>query len=554
MSTQTIEGRGLLRDPLKNKDLAFTQEERDHLRLHGFLPAHEVNLDEQCKRAYQQLLKKDNDLEKHIFLRNLQDTNEVLFYALLTRHIDEMMPLVYTPVVGAGCIHFSHIYRHPRGLFVSYPIQDKMEDLFNHTCYDGVKAIVVTDGERILGLGDQGANGMGIPIGKLSLYTACAGIHPAQTLPITLDVGTNNLQNLNDPLYVGWHHERIRGADYDAFIDQFVQVVMKRFPHVLLQWEDFAQQNANPILSRYRDKLCTFNDDIQGTAAVAVGTLLAAVQITGVPLKAQRIAVLGGGSAGCGISSLILTAMQEEGLSEQEARDRFFIIDRNGLLCEEQTDLLPFQKPFAKARSSYSQWQLNNPNQISLQDVIHHAHPTVLIGVSGVANAFTESIIKEMAKHVDRPIIFPLSNPTSHAEATPINLLAWTANKAIIGTGSPFAPVSINGKLHAIDQTNNSYIFPGMGLGLIASKAARVTDKMFMIAAKTLASTSPAATNKQGNLLPKLTDIRAVSLKIAENIAIEAFKEGLTPYKSEEAILESVKKHVWEPAYGPISE
>lgn len=541
--------RDLIRDPLQNKGLAFTQSDREQFHLHGFLPFHEANLDEQCHRAYDQITAKQTDLEKHIFLRALQDANEVLFYALLTRHIEEMMPLVYTPVVGEACTSFSHIYRHPRGLFVSYPLKDKMESLFNHACFDDVRAIVVTDGERILGLGDQGANGMGIPIGKLSLYTACAGIHPAQTLPVMLDVGTHNEDNLKDPLYIGWHHERIRGADYDAFIDQFVHTVMKRFPHVLLQWEDFAQQNANPILERYRDKLCTFNDDIQGTAAVAVGTLLAAIQITGVPLKEQRIAVFGGGSAGCGISSLIVTAMMEEGLSEKEARDRFYLVDRYGLLRENQTNLLPFQRPFAKAASTYSHWKPANPNQLSLQDVIHHVHPTVLIGVSGVANAFTQPLITEMAQHVERPIIFPLSNPTSHAEAIPSDLLAWTNNRAIIGTGSPFAPVSINGKYRSIDQTNNSYIFPGLGLGLIASRASRVTEKMFMIAAKTLASMSPSKQNKEANLLPKLTDIREVSLQIAEQVAIEAWKEGLTPFKDEATLKQAISDQVWKPLY-----
>jgi malate dehydrogenase (oxaloacetate-decarboxylating) len=549
MSTSMPHGRMLLRDPLKNKDVAFTFAERDKLKLHGFLPAHESNINEQCIRAYHQLQKKESDIEKHIFLRNLQDTNEVLFYALITRHIEEMLPLVYTPVVGDGCLQFSHIYRHPRGLFVSYPLQDRMEELFAHPCFDHVRVIVVTDGERILGLGDQGANGMGIPIGKLSLYTACAGIHPNQTLPVMLDVGTNNAKILNEPLYIGWHHERIRGAEYDQFIEKFVTTVEKRFPHVLLQWEDFAQQNANPILAQYRDRLCTFNDDIQGTAAVAVGTLLAAIQVTGIPLQEQKIAILGGGSAGCGISHLIVQAMQEAGLSDQAARERIYIVDRLGLLRNEQKDLQSFQKPFVKSQKDYGSWDIQDPKFISLFDVVKNYQPTVLIGVSGVAHAFKQNIIEEMAKHVERPIIFPLSNPTSHAEATPEQLSQWTHGRAIIGTGSPFPPLSLNGTLRTVDQTNNAYIFPGLGLGLIAAKARHVTDKMLMLAARTLAENSPAAINRNAPLLPTFNDIRHVSLKIAETVALEAFHTGLTPYEDQSSLIQSIKDHVWEPHY-----
>lgn len=541
--------RTLLRDPLLNKDLAFTQQERDQLTLHGFLPINQVSLEEQCERAYLQFSVKPTPIEKHIYLRNLQDTNEVLFYALITHHIEEMLPIVYTPVVGEGCIQFSHIYRHPRGLFVGYPLKNKIKTLFDHRCYDGVKAIVVTDGERILGLGDQGANGMGIPIGKLSLYTACAGIHPAHTLPVMLDVGTNNPKNLGDPLYVGWHHERIRGAEYEAFIEEFVNVVIERFPHILLQWEDFAQQQANPILQTYRHKLCTFNDDIQGTAAVVAGTLFAAIQATGTSLKEQRIAVLGAGSAGCGISSLIHAAMKEEGLNDTEAYDRFFLIDQKGLLREEEKNLLNFQRPFAKNRNTYSQWKLENPSLITLSDVIHNVHPTILIGVSGQCHVFTETLIKDMHTYVDRPIIFPLSNPNSHAEAAPQDLLDWTQGKAIIGTGSPFPPVTVKGATRIVDQINNVYIFPGMGLGLIASQAKEVTDRMFMIAAKTLAANSPSKQNKNANLLPSLRDIRKVSFDIGLAVAQEALREGLSPIKNEKTLEEHVHKQVWEPKY-----
>ncbi|MCX7116094.1 MAG: NAD-dependent malic enzyme [Gammaproteobacteria bacterium] len=543
------EGRAILRNPLKNKDIAFTQQERDKLGLHGLLPAHESTLEEQCRRAHDQILKKDTDLEKHIYLRVLQDTNEVLFYALLTRHIEEMMPLVYTPTVGAGCVYFSHIYRHPRGLFLSYPLKDRMKEFFAHPSYDSIKTIVVTDGERILGLGDQGANGMGIPIGKLSLYTACAGIHPATTLPIMLDVGTNNPKHLADPLYIGWHHERIQGKAYDDFIDQFVTTIKERFPHVLLQWEDFAQQNANPILARYRDQLCTFNDDIQGTAAVTTGTLLAAINVTQLPLTEQRIAVLGAGSAGCGISSMMMRAMCEQGLTEAQARERFFLIDRGGVLQDTQPHLFPFQQPFAKSANTFSTWKLSDPNHVSLEDVIRNIHPTVLIGVSGQASVFTEPLIKDMAAHVKRPVIFPLSNPTSHCEATPHDLLTWTQGRAIIGTGSPFAPVKYGDETFSIAQTNNAYIFPGLGLGALAAKASRVSDSMFMAAATTLAEMSPAKLDPKAPLLPRLNTIREVSKQIAFAVAKAAFKEGLSVYQKESELEAAVEKFIWEPVY-----
>ena len=391
---------------------------------------------------------------------------------------------------------------------------------------------------------------MGISIGKLSLYTACAGIHPSQTLPLMIDVGTNNPTYLNDPLYIGWHHPRITGAAYDAFIEQVVCAIKKRFPHVLLQWEDFAQQNANPILHRYRNQLCTFNDDIQGTAAVTVGTLLSAIHVTKIPLTAQRIAILGGGSAGCGISELLVTAMKDAGLSEKAARDCFFLVDKQGLLCDSQPNLLPFQRPFAKSAQDYGHWRCASPDFISLKDVVHHVHPTILIGVSGVASAFTEEIIRDMAAHVERPIIFPLSNPTSHAEATPSDLLVWTDERAIVGTGSPFEPIMLRNKTQRrIAQTNNAYIFPGMGLGLMASRTTAVTDQMFMTAAKVLASASPTHFHAQETLLPPLHQSRKLALQIAEHIALEALSAGLTPFEDEKTLLASVKQQIWDPVY-----
>lgn len=540
----------LMSNPLLNKGMAFSLEERAAFGLLGLLPPHVADIETQRERSYLAVQSKPNDLEKYIYLRDLQDSNETLFYNLLSNHIQELLPIVYTPTVGLGCQRFSHVYRRPRGVFIAYPYRDKISTILANSRFDQVRAIVVSDGERILGLGDQGAGGMGIPIGKLALYTACAGIHSAATLPILLDTGTNNPALRNDPLYVGWQHERVRGDDYDNFIDAFVTAVKKRFPHVLLQWEDFAQVNADPILQRYRDQLCTFNDDIQGTAAVAAGTLFAAMHVTGIPLRDQRIVIVGAGSAGCGISNLIVQAMMADGLSESQARQRFFLIDRAGLLTEKTPALLAFQQPFAQSLARISEWKNIDPNNITLEDVVKNVHPTLLIGVSGQPGIFTESIVREMAAHVERPVIFPLSNPPSRCEAIPLDLMRWTNEKAIISTGSPFPDLIKNGRPFHVDQTNNCYIFPGMGLGLIAVRAKRVTDKMFMAAAKALAATSPAQTNPDANLLAPLSDIRRVSLQIAIAVAKEALAAGLAEPPKEE-----LEKHIhdwmWTPAYLP---
>jgi len=549
-----ISGYSLISSPLLNKGMAFSKHEREEFDLLGLLPPGETTLATQRKRSYEACKSKTSDLEKYIYLRDLQDSNETLYYSLLCEHIPEFMPIVYTPTVGLGCQRFSHIYRRPRGLFISYPDIDRIDTILASPRLKNVKIIVVSDGERILGLGDQGAGGMGISIGKLALYTVCAGIYPADTLPILLDTGTNNPDLLSDPLYIGWHHERIRGKEYDDFIDAFVKAVKKRFPHVLLHWEDFAQQNANPILERYRDKLCTFNDDIQGTAAVAVGTLLSAIQVTGTPLSDQRIAVFGGGSAGCGISSLILKAMIAEGLSEKEARSRFFIIDRQGLLLDTMNDLLPFQKPFAQDKNKVASWNCENPYEISLSDVVKNVRPTLLIGVSGQAGAFTEEIVREMATHVERPVIFPLSNPTERSEATPADLMKWTREKAIIGTGSPFKDITKHGKPFRVDQTNNCYIFPGLGLGLIAVNAKLITETMFMTAAKALAECSPAKIDPEANLLPPLNDIREVSFKVALAVAKEAIASGLADVDSTENLENRIRGLMWKPEYLPYKK
>jgi malate dehydrogenase (oxaloacetate-decarboxylating) len=544
-----LSGYELLNDPLLNKGTAFTEAERDEFELHGLLPPHVAELNYQVMRRHDAFRAQGTDIERYTFLRGLQDSNETLFYALLTRNIEEMMPVVYTPTVGLGCQRFSHIFRKPRGLFLSYPHKDDIRRILANRRFDNVEAIVVSDGERILGLGDQGAGGMGIPIGKLSLYTACAGLHPSTTLPIILDVGTDNREHLDDPLYIGWQNERVRGEDYDDFIETFVSAVSERWPHVLLHWEDFAIGNANRLLTKYRDRLCTFNDDIQGTAAIAVGTLLSAINVTGTPLTEQRIAVLGAGSAGTGICSLLLRAMTEAGLTEAQARSRFYLVDRDGLLIEGMNGLQPFQTPFAQKRTDLAHWTLATAERIGLGDVIANAHPSVLIGTSGQPHAFHEAAVRAMGDRVRRPVIFPLSNPTERAEATPHDILEWTEGRAVIGTGSPFPAVQRDGHAFRIDQTNNAYVYPGIGLGAIAARAPRISDGMFLEAARVIAAMSPAKHDPQANLLPPLTEIRELSFHVAVAVAQRAQADGLADPTSDAELTNAIRAKMWEPVY-----
>jgi malate dehydrogenase (oxaloacetate-decarboxylating) len=544
-----LSGFDLINSPRLNKGTAFTEEERAAFDLFGLLPPHVGSLDQQRQRRVKAFHAQPNAFAQYAFMRDLQDANETLFYSLITHNIAEMLPIVYTPTVGEGCQRFSEIWRKPRGLFLSYPEQEHLEHILAHPRYNGIKCIVVSDGERILGLGDQGAGGMGIPIGKMALYTALAGIPPEACLPILLDVGTDNQERLADPLYIGWRHERIRGAEYDAFIERFVAAVKKRWPHVLLQWEDFAGNNAARLLDRYRNQLCTFNDDIQGTAAVATATLLAAINVTGIPLKEQRIAIVGFGSAGLGIAGLILSAMEDDGLSAEEARQRFYAIDRDGLLVEGAENLRPQQQPFARSQAEVQEWKRSGKKtEIGLEDVVRNAGITVLIGVSGQPGVFSEEAVRAMARNAERPVIFPLSNPTSRSEATPQQLLDWTAGKALVGTGSPFDPVTVNGQQVTIDQTNNSYIFPGLALGIIASQARYVSDGMIQAAAKALAELSPTRTDKAASLLPPLETIRDVSRHVAEAVARQAIEEGLAGIGVAE-LPQHLEDNIWEPLY-----
>ena len=547
-------GMNLLDAPLLSKGTAFTQTERTGFGLHGLLPAEVETLEQQVVRAYEAYQRKDEDLERHIYLRALQDTNEVLFYKLLLDHIEEMTPIVYTPTVALACEQFSHIYRRPRGLFISYPLRDSLAELLRNRPNKDVDVIVVTDGERILGIGDQGAGGLGIPIGKLSLYTLIGGIRPERTLPIVLDVGTNNSERLNDPEYLGWRHERITGQAYFDFVDQFVQAVKQELPGTCLQWEDFATPHARPILQRYRDELLTFNDDIQGTAAVALGAALGAVKVTGKTLKEQQIVMLGAGSAGIGVADGLRAAMKGEGLTEDEARSRFWVIDKNGLLQSARKDLTSEQSVYAQPEGRVSAWPRTSDGHIGLADVIGQIKATILIGLSTVGGAFSEPIVREMARKVDRPIIFPLSNPTSKSEAKAEDLILWTDGRALVASGSPFAPVSFKGRKIPIAQCNNVYIFPAMGLAVVASGARRVTEPMMLAAARALGANSPALKDPSASLLPPLPDIRRVAADIAVAAGIEAQGDGVAPKLSEDELRRRVQETQWTPIYPNFAE
>ncbi len=538
----------LLETPLLNKGSAFTREERHYFNLEGLLPHNIESIEEQSERAYQQFCAHSNDMDKHIYLRNIQDTNETLYFKLVSDHLEEIMPIIYTPTVGAACEQFSKIYRRKRGLFISYPEIDRIEDMLQNATKQNVKVIVVTDGERILGLGDQGIGGMGIPVGKLALYTACGGISPAYTLPVVLDVGTNNPSLINDPMYMGWRNPRISGEDYYEFVEKFIDAVKRRWPDVLLQFEDFAQANAMPLLERYRDELCCFNDDIQGTAAVTVGTLMAASKAKGESLKDQKICFVGAGSAGCGIAEQIILAMQMEGISEEQARKRIFMVDRFGLLTNNMPNLLPFQQNLTQDASLAQEWSVTEES-IGLLDVVKCGLPTVLIGVSGQPGLFTEEVIRALAQNAEKPIVLPLSNPTSRAEARPVDVICWTEGKAIVATGSPFAPVLIEGKEYKVAQCNNSYIFPGIGLGVLASKAKRITDNMLMASSRALADQSPLLAAKDGSLLPELKDIPEVSKKIALEVAKQAMRDEVATELPDDAIATRIERNFWEPEY-----
>lgn len=543
-------GPSLLETPLLNKGSAFSEEERKAFNLIGLLPPTYESIDEQAERCYQQYCSFDEPINKHIYLRVVQDNNETLFYRLLSDHLVEMLPIIYTPTVGDACEHFSDIYRSARGIFVSYADRDYMDGILRSVTKDKVKVIVVTDGERVLGLGDQGIGGMGIAIGKLSLYTACGGISPAYTLPVTLDVGTNNQGALDDPMYIGLRHPRITGEDYYAFVDQFITAAQDRWPGVMIQFEDFAQPNAMPLLQRHRNRACCFNDDIQGTAAVTLGSLLAACKKKGEELKDQRLVFVGAGSAGCGIAELIVTAMIGQGLSDAQARSQIFMVDKDGLLMEGSAGLMDFQERLTQKQSNIDDWQTCGDNAYpQLIDVAANAQGTVLIGASGIPNLFSEEVIRRFYENCPQPIIFPLSNPSRQVEAHPADVVKWTEGNAIIATGSPFEAVEYQGKRYEIAQCNNSYIFPGIGLGVTSSKSSLISDEMLMVASSTLAELAPVSSDPTDGILPPLTSLTDISKKIAFAVAQVAQQEGLALETSEEFLLGAIERNFWLPEY-----
>ncbi len=543
-------GQAKLFDALTTKGTAFTDAERHKYGLLGLLPIAVKTLEQQAEHCWHEFSTRREGLDQHIYLRALQERNETLFYRVLREHIAETMPIVYTPTVGEACQRFSGIYRRPRGLFVSYPERAYLREVLRNRPHREVDVIVVTDGQRILGLGDQGIGGMGIPIGKLSLYTLIGGIDPARTLPILLDVGTDNVELLEDPQYLGWRHRRIHDDDYYAFIDEFVTTVREELPHVLLQWEDFATAHALPILERYRDKLLTFNDDIQGTAAVAVGALHGAAKVAGRPLSQQQIVMLGAGSAGIGVLDMVKREMVARGLSEQEASARIWVVDIQGLLTDDRTDLSEEQRKFAQPVNRVGDWGLSGPAQLA--DVVHHVDVGVLLGLSTAAGAFTEEIVRELAGKTERPIIFPLSNPTSRAEAHPAELDEWTDGRALIATGSPFAPLHRNGVERPIAQCNNVYIFPAMGLAVTAAQATRVTDGMMGAAAATLGDASPALNDPDRPLLPAWSDVPDVASRIAHAVAVQAAADGVAPKRSDDELTERIAQVRWTPEYPAV--
>jgi malate dehydrogenase (oxaloacetate-decarboxylating) len=545
-----ISARGIavLNNPLINKGTAFTQNERDELQLNGLLPIHVSSVEEQIQRNYESFSRKRTPIGKYEFLLGLSSRNELLFYQVIQRFASEMLPIIYTPTVGEAALRYSRIFFHHRGLYLSYPLKDKMDSLFQNYPQKEIDVIVVTDGERVLGLGDQGIGGMTIPVGKLSLYTLFGGVHPAKTLPILLDVGTNNEELLNDPLYIGWRHKRLQGEEYDAFISEFIARVKKQYPNALLQWEDFGKNNARRLLDLYKDQLLSFNDDIQGTASVALAAILGALNVSGQKLVDQKIAILGGGSAGTGIADTLVNALVDEGLSPQEAASSIYIVDREGLIHFNSAHVTEGQRPYIQSQAAIKDWQIRNPEHISLYDVVYNAHPTILIGVSAQAGAFTKEVIEEMMRRTERPIVLPLSNPTSKAECTPDELIEWTEGKAIIATGSPFKPVLFQGRVYHVGQCNNIYIFPGIGLGALASGARKVTDGMFLAAARTLASHSPAMQDVTASLFPPIEQVRGVTREIALAVGKKAIEEGVA--RVELADLEkAIEARMWEPHY-----
>jgi malate dehydrogenase (oxaloacetate-decarboxylating) len=544
-------GTSVLSIPLLNRGTAFTPEERRALGLVGLLPEGVSTIDGQVRRVHAQFQRQPDALAKNVYLANLRDRNEVLFYRLLSEHLAEMLPIVYTPTVGMAIERYSHEYRRPHGVFLSVDHPDLIEESFRNYGLgpDDVDLIVATDAEGILGIGDWGVGGIEIAIGKLAVYTAAAGIHPRRVIPVVLDMGTDNPRLLNDRMYLGARHARVRGQRYDDFIDAYVQSTTKLFPHAMLHWEDFGAANARRILRRYADQCRTFNDDMQGTAAVVLAAAFAAVRASGTRMADQKVVIHGAGTAGLGIADMLGEVMVGEGLAREEATRRFWCLDLEGLITDDRlADLLDFQRPYARPAAEVAGWSRTGPGQSpSLVDVVGHVHPTMLIGTSTQAGAFTEAIVRQMAAHVERPVIMPLSNPTSRAEAVPADLIAWTDGRALVATGSPFDPVSHEGTTYRIAQANNALVFPGLGLGVAVARARRVSDRMLAAAADAVAGLSDATT-RGAPLLPPVDNLREVSATVAVAVAKAAVADGLAEVALDDPI-QLVHQAMWQPEY-----
>jgi malate dehydrogenase (oxaloacetate-decarboxylating) len=545
-------GRSVLTHPMLNRGTAFTAEQRQMLGLQGLLPSGVSTLEAQLRRVYAQYLRQPDDLAKNVFSANIRDRNEVLFYRLLAEHLEEMLPIVYTPTVGQAIERYSHEYRRPRGVFLSvnHP-EDVEESLRNYGLdADDVDLLVATDSEGILGIGDQGVGGIDISIGKLAVYIAAAGLHPRRVIPVVLDMGTDNLRLLNDEMYIGNRHARVRDQRYDDLIDAYVTAASKLFPHAMLHWEDFGASNARRILNKYASHVCTFNDDMQGTAAVVLAASFAAVTATGSRMRDQRVVIHGAGTAGIGIADMMREAMIREGLSEQEATGRFWTLDRRGLITDNDAALLDFQQPYARSAAEVANWSQQHSGPVTLADVVANANPTMLIGTSTQSGAFTETIVRHMAATVDRPIIMPLSNPTSKAEAVPADLIRWTDGRALVATGSPFPPVNHGGRTYTIAQSNNALVFPGLGLGVAVVRARRITDAMIAAAADAVAALADT-TGQGGALLPPVTDLRTVSAAVAIAVAQTAEEHGLAELPLTDPV-KQIHQAMWRPEYPPF--